>query len=103
MAKRFLIPALALLLAAAPLAAQAQTHTVAPAPEQNDIDHFVTEYTETVALGVVVGGLLMNVLVGGSNATLLGALAGSSLASWLFVNSQASHYVVQRAAPHPSH
>ena len=104
MSRRVLILALALafLLTTAPLAAQAQTRAEAALPDHNDIGHFVVEYTETVMLGVVGGGVLMNALIGGSGATLVGALAGSSLASWLFVTLQARHYVIQRAAPHQS-
>ncbi len=103
MARRFLIlAALALLLTMAPPAAQAQTGVAPSLSERNDIGHFVAEYTQTVMLGVVVGGVLMNSIAGGGSATLVGALAGSSLASWLFVTLQARHYVVQRAAPHPS-
>jgi hypothetical protein len=34
---------------------------------------------------------------------MAGALIGSSLASWLFVNLQARHYVIRRAGLHPSH
>ena len=99
MARRFSILALALLLAVAPLAARAQS-PAAPLPaDQNDIDHFGTEYTETVMLGILGGGILMNAVIGGGRATLLGAMAGSSLASWLFITLQARHYVVQRAVP----
>ncbi|MEI7609767.1 MAG: hypothetical protein WCJ64_20490 [Rhodospirillaceae bacterium] len=101
MAKRFLILMLALGLSAAAPAVRAQTPAAAPA-ERNDIDRFAAEYTRTVILGVVAGGVLMNTLIGGGRATLAGALAGSSLASWLFVSLQARHYVIQRAAPHQS-
>ena len=102
MPRRFPILALALLLALAPLTAQAQTGAAPPPPGQSDIVHFATEYTQTVMLGVIGGGVLMNVLIGGSGATLAGALAGSSVASWLFVSLHARHYVIQRAAPHQS-
>lgn len=81
---------------------QAQTANESTLSDRNDIAAFATEYTRTVMLGVVGGGVLMNVLVGGGGATLAGALAGSSLASWLFVSLQARHYVIQRTAPHPS-
>ena len=72
MAKRFLILMLALGLSAAAPAARAQTPAAAPA-ERNDIDRFAAEYTRTVILGVVAGGVLMNTLVGGGRATLAGA------------------------------
>jgi len=103
MPRRFLIlAALAVLLTAAPLAARAQTGTVSPLSGHNDIDTFATEYTQAVMLGIIGGGVFMNVLVGGGGATLMGALAGSSFASWLFVSLQARHYIIQRATPHPS-
>ncbi len=100
MPRRFLILVLILLFAATPLTVQAQTPATPPLPDQNGIIHFATEYTQTVMLGVIGGGILMNVLVGGGGATLAGALAGSSLASWLFVSLHARNYVIQRTAPH---
>ena len=103
MPRRFLIlAALAVLLSTAPLAVLAQTGTEAPLSNRNDIGTFATEYTQIVMLGVVGGGIIMNALVGSGRATLVGALAGSSVASWLFVTLQARHYIIQRAAPHPS-
>ena len=102
MPKPFLILALALILAMASLPAQAQTDGVLP-PAQDDLVHFASEYTKMVTFGIVSGGVLMNLLVGGGGATLAGALAGSSLASWLFVSLQARHYIIQRTGSHPAH
>ena len=100
MPRRLFIPAiLAFLLVAAPPMAWAETGGASP-PDRNDMARFTSEYTETMLLGVIGGGVLMNSLIGGGGPTLAGALAGSTLASWLFVALQARHYVVQRAAPH---
>ena len=101
MSKHLLRLCLGFLLLGTPLATQAQTQP--DSSNQNDAGHFITEYTETVMLGVIGGGLLMNILVGGRGASLVGALIGSSLGGWLFVHLQAGHYVIQRAAPHPLH
>ena len=90
------IPALllaVLLLAAALHPARAQS----PAATNDDMVRFAVDYTQTVAVGIVGGGVLLHLLVGGSAATLVGALAGSTLASWVFINHEARHYVVERA------
>jgi len=85
---------LAVLLAGAPRPSPAQTAAAATA---EDVTSFAIEYTRTVTIGIVGGGVLLNLLVGGPAATLVGALAGSSLASWLFINQEARHYVIRRA------
>jgi len=82
-----------LLLAAVPHSARAQP----PAATNDDMVRFAVDYTQTVAVGIVGGGVLLHLLVGGSAATLVGALAGSTLASWVFINHEARHYVVERA------
>ena len=93
-----------LFLAFAPLASLAQTPPIqapltGPGGMKNEIIHFASDYTKVVVAGVTIGGLLMNLAVGGSGATLAGAIAGSSLAGMLFLEYQAQIYIVQRAAP----
>lgn len=62
----------------------------------NDFYHLAVEYTRTVVIGVVAGGALLNIAVGGSWATLAGAVAGSTVAGFAFFEYQAQHYMVQR-------
>jgi len=95
-----LVLVLAALLAVPPRPAQAQAEAV---PAQVDMVTFATEYTGTVMVGIVGGGVLMNVLIGGGPATLAGALLGSTVASWLFIERQARHYVIRRAGTGPAH
>ncbi len=86
----------------APEMAHAQTLEQPQAPqapqavEQVDMIHFATQYTQAVIAGVAAGGIFANLWVGGSTATLVGALAGSVLASWLFIDQVATNYVLQR-------
>jgi len=90
---------LVVLLAGAPRPAPAQ----APAAAAGDMTRFAVDYTQTVMAGIAGGGVLLHLLVGGPAATLVGALAGSTVASWLFINHEARHYVIQRAGSGPSH
>ncbi len=96
-----LLVLLALSQAPGPLHAQTQGESAA-LDQRLAFQRFATQYTETVLTGLLAGALIMNQLVGGSSATLTGAVVGSSMASWLFVNQQARNYVVQRAAPRQS-
>ena len=94
-----LLLAVFLLLAGAPPPARAQA-PASPGPaavdHTKDMTRFAIDYTQTVAVGIVGGGSLLHLLVGGPAATLVGALAGSTLASWLFINHEARHYVIER-------
>ena len=98
MSRAVLILLLAVLLACAPQPAPAQTPAAAP----GDITQVAVDYTKTVMVGIVGGGVVLHMLVGGSAATLVGALAGSTLASWVFINHEARHYVIQRAGARQS-
>ncbi len=78
------IPRAALpLLAAVFLLAALPDPVLAQAPAANangnDMTRFAVDYTESVAVGIVGGGALLHLLVGGPAATLVGALAGSTL------------------------
>lgn len=95
---------LALVLTVLLLAAPARPASAQPAPLQPDhgeMAAFVAEYTGAVMLGVAAGGLLLQNLVGGGPAVIAGALAGSGLASWLFIDHLARSYVIRRAASPP--
>ena len=95
---RILALTLTLILADLPAVSQAQA---APQPvfSQEDAFTFAMEYTRTVILGTMGGGLLLNVLVGGGWTTLAGAVAGSTLASWWFISQEAHNYIIRRAGP----
>jgi hypothetical protein len=97
MARMARVLALTVLLATLPALAGAGPPS--PAPGQEEMVDFATEYTKTVMVGIVAGGLLANLVVGGGAATLAGAVAGSTLASWLFISREAQNYVIQRARP----
>ncbi len=86
---------LAVMLAVPALSeSKAQTPTSPSTGTQNEIIYFVGEYTKSVVYGVIIGGILMNITVGGSGSTLAGAVAGSTLGGLLFLQGEAHNYVI---------
>ena len=57
--------------------------------------HLATGYTESALIGLLTGGLLMNRLVGGSAATMIGAVAGTALACWIALEQAKGVYIVR--------
>lgn len=57
--------------------------------------HLATRYTETVIVGLVVGGLVLNQLIGGTRATMIGTVAGTVIACWVYLRQAETRYVVR--------
>ena len=57
--------------------------------------HFATQYTGTMVIGLVAGGLLAYRLVGGPVAAMAGSVSGALLASWLYLDQASSSYVIR--------
>ena len=54
-----------------------------------------TRYTETMLIGLLTGGLIMNQLVGGSAATMAGTIIGTIFACWISLGGAKETYVVR--------
>jgi len=57
--------------------------------------HFATQYTGTMVVGLLAGGLIAYRLVGGPVAAMAGSLSGALLASWVYLDLASSNYVVR--------
>jgi hypothetical protein len=72
---------------------QEEDNTIA---KQSALLHLATHSTELMVVGLLTGGLMMNWLVGGTPATLLGTAAGAVVANWLFFDRASEQYIVKQ-------
>lgn len=90
-------------LAGSPALAQTQAQPNLPSIEaqasrayerhQVEMARFALDYTRTIVIGMLSGGVIMSVLVGGSGPTLVGAVAGAVTGGGWHFYSLAQQYV----------
>lgn len=87
--RRWFAAVLFLLFSAVPLSANAET-AKSPAPAvvaesaSSTIFGLPPGQAVTVGVGIIAGGLVMDMLVGGSIGVLTGAVAGAMIGTWWF-------------------
>jgi len=78
---------IAVLLALVPLTGFAQQQYSVPYSEARDVVEqtgLSTDQALVIGLGILAGAIGLNIIVGGSAATVVGALAGALIGNWWF-------------------
>jgi hypothetical protein len=75
-----------------------------PPEERRDLMvlHFTAQYTNTVLIGLVTGGVVGNLAFGGLPATAIGAILGASAGSlWFFHRFAAEYQAIRKGENRP--
>ncbi|CAK0775684.1 membrane hypothetical protein [Azospirillaceae bacterium] len=55
--------------------------------------HYASRYTFNVVVGIITGGLVMNLAYGGLASTIMGSVGGSLVGIWWFFDQYAAHFL----------